>query len=378
MSESTFQEEETEEEDEIDEKEIEEYEENLFKNFKFIDEIKNTPGYLEAKERIELIDDIFSINEENLQKTMDKLRQYLENHQDMVQMFIMVVLLFISTRFKAANQFGSFLLNYFIENYKIEIENLKIISDSLYYNHKPLIGILLNEDLESKDFNFYNYEEGTLPYFLLNDDITGLQDYVSRNACVDFNEYPEKKWIFTEVLDYLHELNIFEYSILFGSVKCFKYIMLNDGVELTSRCNILSVSSGNIEIIRILEQKDGTFTFESFDGSIKFHRNNIFEWLTHNYLAHLAELPDYYELSILFFNEEIFYFIINNGGSIYQLNIHSELFPIQYALMSLNIDFFKYLLKYYQDLDFYKGFKYKNIIDIACSLHQIDLIKYFI
>ena len=96
-----------------------------FENYKCLDEIKQTKEYMEAKERIDLIQDIFSINEENFQKVIDELKNYLIQNEDMVRMFILTTCLFLITRYKAAHKFGSSILKFFKDNYINEINEFQ-------------------------------------------------------------------------------------------------------------------------------------------------------------------------------------------------------------------------------------------------------------
>ena len=358
-----------------------EEDENPFSNYKFLDEIRNTPEYLKAKDRIELVEDIFSINEETYQKIIDKLRDYLKANDDMVEMFFFVSILFILTRFKSAHKFGFSLFTFFKENYLNRIENLINIRKYLYRYHSTMLEDAEIKDLitsSSKDFSFYDYEPNTISYFLFNDDISGLQDYVSKVPNIDFNESITIKWISYELLLYL-SINFFQCSILFGSIKCFKFILLQDEVHITNMCNIFAAASGNSEIIHILEQKNHNFDDNSFDFALSFHHNNIFEWLLRNYATDLYVLQELLHDSILYFNEELLYYFINNGCSLFIPDSSSEFYPIQDVLYAFNIPLFKYLLEnYYQDLDLLNGFEKGNLFPLSCQLNQIEIVKYFI
>ena len=337
----------------------EEEKENPFINYKFLDEIRTTPEYINAKDRIELVEEIFSINEENFKKVFDKLREYLLSNDDMVEMFFFVSILFILTRYKSAHKFGFSLLTFFKENYLNRIENLINTRKYLSPFHKSMLKDIQIKDFitnSSKDFSFYKYEPNTIPYFLFNDDISGLQEYVSKVPNIDFNEPITLQWIPYETL-LNTDFNLFEYSILFGSLKCFKFILLQDELQITNACNALAVASGNSEIIHILEQKNPKFDQNCCDYAMLFHQNNIFEWIIRNYAPDLDFLQESLQYSIIYFNEEILYYIINNGCSLLSLNVNSNLYPIQNALYAFNIPLFKYLFEnYYQDLDPINGF----------------------
>ena len=355
------------------------YDLGLLRRFKYLEEIRETPGYLKAKDRIELIKDIFSINEENYQIILDQLSKYLRENSSMVQHFICVAFLFISTRFKAAKKFGPIFLNFFAKNYMNDLQNLINIQISLKYPVEYIKNIFIYE-ITKNDFNnlsFYNYEEGTIPYYLFNDDISGLQDYVSRRFNVDFNEKPIIKYLkHSIILDYF-EPNLFQHSILFGSIKCFKYIMLNDAVNIDNECNMAAIASGNSEIIHILEQKNVFYDARCFELAILFHHNEIFQWLVRMHLPYFDFHCRIESSSILFLNEEIFHFIVNNYGSPFM--IEDFILTVQYAIYSFNFPLFKYL---YENIHMDKNFIYNlgtpNLLCFACFLNQLDLVKYLI
>ena len=365
--------------------EKEEEKEKPFENYKCLDEIKQTKEYKEAKERILLIQDIYSINEENFEKVIDELKNYLIQNKEMVRMFILVSCLFLITRYKSANKFGSSLLKFFKDNYLNEIKELINIKQ---FNH-PGYGFLLDDvnlkellTNDSKDLFFYNYEEGTIPYFLLNDDLSGLQDYVSKQLSVNFNDRPTNEWIPTE-FTYFKNLNIFEYSIVFGSVKCFKFIMLQDNIEISTRSTDFAVSSGNTEIIHILENKNLKFGVDCFVYSILFHQNNIFEWLILNHSNHILSLKTFIDLSIQCFDEEILYLLLHNGltitSPIQSIYFCEVTYPIHIALYSFNFPLFKYIYEtYYPTLNPLNGFDNNNLFRLVCMLKQMNVFQYFI
>jgi hypothetical protein len=80
-----------------------------------------------------------------------------------------------------------------------------------------------------------------------------------------------------------HRPTLIHIAALFGSIKCFKFLIsLGVHLEVTDdKCLTLTqfaVSGVNIEIIRLCEQFNLKF-FESGITTIKYHRNEIFEWL---------------------------------------------------------------------------------------------------
>ena len=73
----------------------------------------------------------------------------------------------------------------------------------------------------------------------------------------------------------------FECSALFGSVKCFKYLMLS-GEEINKDVCKLAIAGGNIEIVHLCEQKGLSFE-KCLNFSIYFHRFELFEWINSHF-----------------------------------------------------------------------------------------------
>ena len=78
-----------------------------------------------------------------------------------------------------------------------------------------------------------------------------------------------------------YNLTYIKYAALKGSVKCFKYLLINNAKIDKDDIALFAVSGGNNEIIRLCEQKKC-----SFDGTIKLsiknHYHSITEWLIEN------------------------------------------------------------------------------------------------
>ena len=73
------------------------------------------------------------------------------------------------------------------------------------------------------------------------------------------------------------DANLIEVSALFGSIKCFKYLMMNEYYINEDTCRF-AVSGGNIEIIHLCEQRGLQFEDCLFFTSL-YHRFELFEWL---------------------------------------------------------------------------------------------------
>jgi hypothetical protein len=68
-----------------------------------------------------------------------------------------------------------------------------------------------------------------------------------------------------------------EYAVFFGSIRCFKFCLLN-GAVLRPRIAMFAIAGGNTEILRILEDRHISFTLYLPIAGL-FHRQNVLEWI---------------------------------------------------------------------------------------------------
>ncbi|KAK8894590.1 hypothetical protein M9Y10_023026 [Tritrichomonas musculus] len=82
------------------------------------------------------------------------------------------------------------------------------------------------------------------------DDVDSFQRIISRDG-IDMKKYRILYNIFD---DFEEKMNLINYSALYGSIKCFKFIILNEG-EIDESTFYFSICGGNNEIIKIVDQK---------------------------------------------------------------------------------------------------------------------------
>lgn len=129
---------------------------------------------------------------------------------------------------------------------------------------------------------------------LRNDDIDSFQTIIT-NGGIDIQNLK----IEVPVFDNLDgKVSFIDYAAACGSIKCFKYLYLNNA-SFTKDTLIYSVGGGNVEIIRIVDQNKDNIVFQPtkkfyssqlfnmnnnpkidvFREAIKKHENDIFDWL---------------------------------------------------------------------------------------------------
>lgn len=127
---------------------------------------------------------------------------------------------------------------------------------------------------------------------LKTDDLDNFQDFVL-NANSDFNSKIRAS-VFEPCQFMQEEPTYIQYAAFHGSLKCFKFLLLN-GADLTVTDNQkftlghFVIAGGNIEITRLAAQNSC-----SFEGCLhiatRFFRPDLFEWLHTNYFHNLSEV----------------------------------------------------------------------------------------
>lgn len=110
---------------------------------------------------------------------------------------------------------------------------------------------------------------------LFSDSIDDFQYYVSHcsNDEFDLNQMINES-IFTP--PHMFMKSLIEFAARCGSIKCFKYLLLN-GAGLGGAVES-AIIGGNNEIVRLLKQKGCDFSC-GLNVAAKSHRNDIFQWL---------------------------------------------------------------------------------------------------
>lgn len=121
---------------------------------------------------------------------------------------------------------------------------------------------------------------------LRNDDVDTLQKIIIKNGLNNQEKFSKAQVPFNLYEDFVYNgiTTYINYACAYGSIKCFKYLLLNhatfDAYTLSD-----AVFGGNIEIIKtvnqILSEKDSdkNTAFEPIIPSIIKHQNDIFDWI---------------------------------------------------------------------------------------------------
>lgn len=120
---------------------------------------------------------------------------------------------------------------------------------------------------------------------LRNDDVDSFQKICSNDSQFNFGQkVPFSRF---ESSSMLVQCSLAEYAAYFGSVKCFKHILINynNGSNFSqSETKIVkyAIAGRNIEIIRLCEQNGCVFCSSALKSCIRFNNQEIFEWIIMN------------------------------------------------------------------------------------------------
>ena len=157
-----------------------------------------------------------------------------------------------------------------------------------------------------------------------------------------------------------NNVSLIDYAAFFGSINCFKFLLLN-GSDIKNT-GIYAIAGGNLEIFHICEKKN-SLTYKSYEISIIFHQNNIFYYLYQNKVHRPKNLSHLGIQCIKSDNYEIFSFLEKEGmiitldiinkaaraGNLFLLGrfnhkFHTPINPLSPAAKSGNPELFKMLL----------------------------------
>ena len=230
----------------------------------------------DQKEEVDIIESIISINEENKENTKENVFRFIEKRKPENCIKFIVQCIEHATIIRPKERESIFFLltsvfNNFHLNFKIA-KNYYIIKDMLQVKN------ILPSDKYTDKHIFDFAEEGTVGRAIFEDNIELLQQLIATKT----DEGKGQMFVINRFSSYLafsnrEKANRIEVAALFGSIKCFKYLMMI-GDEINEDTCKFAIAGGNLEIIHLCEQKGLKFEKCLYISSF-YHRFEIFEWL---------------------------------------------------------------------------------------------------
>ena len=181
--------------------------------------------------------------------------------------------------------FKSFLRSFsylYPKKYQLYLQIAEMIN-SKYSKFELDVDFSKKKSSNSERYDFYdgpriNYALSSL---IIKDDVDSLQK-LSSNPKIHISE----ERVFIKLDNSFRckkiepECNAIECAAFYGSLKCFKFLLLN--IKLNSE-NLAkyAIAGGNPEIIHICEQQKCNFK-DTLDIAIAFHHNDIVQWIVYN------------------------------------------------------------------------------------------------
>ena len=222
------------------------------------------------KEEIDIIESLVNTNERNKENEKEKLFRFIEKRESKSCILFIVgclnhAALIIPKERETFFFLFTSIFNKFHLNFEIKDE-FKILRNMLQVKN------IIPYDRFTEEHIFDFEKEGTVERAIFEDNIVLLQQLLAVNSdegkeqifdiynFFPYNEHLEKE-----------DANRVEVSALFGSTKCFKYLMAN-GDEINEETCKFAVAGGNFEIIHFCEQKGLQFEECLFISSLYHFR----------------------------------------------------------------------------------------------------------
>ena len=167
-----------------------------------------------------------------------------------------------------------FLYQYF-QNEERESSEFSLLLNSIKLKNESDLTIILNHIQNIKSYS----NKGSILYFIHEDDVDKFQSFLNKMnlpidnpikvSCYDINCY--------------ENISLIDYASLVGSIKCFKFLFMNNAL-ITPRTLNYAIISENTEIIHLIDRKlrknNKSIRYLSMlSTAIDFHSPDIFEWL---------------------------------------------------------------------------------------------------
>ena len=215
------------------------------------------------------------------------------------------------------------------------------------YIHFSYVPVISKKSILKEKFGFNGYSDFYEKYITTAYSVSDTQEkYEKYISPIRQDNIEELQAFFaTPFSSFFNLEKMLEAAAYYGSVKCFKYILMNmEEINLSnSFIAAYAIAGGNTEIIHILDQKGLAFGSHELSTSIAYHRYSLTDWI----LLHNTNL----ELSLCA------------------------------CIVSHNYAAFFYMLESNNDIDINKPLdKYYSPLSVLCydNYVNLEILKYFV
>ena len=320
----------------------------------------------DQQEEINVIESITNITENNKETVCQIVSKYVKRLSfDDCFVFVFCYIDNVSMIRTKERESIVFLINWLIEEFKIELQKFEIFPSLKEMLHMKNI-IPESDFLNEHIFDFA--EDGTIERAIFEDDVNKVRQLMAIQT--EDSEEEEEFDILSFIPDIIgvsrSEANRLELSALFGSVKCFKYFVSN-GEKITKDVCKFAVASGENQIIHICEQNGQKFE-DCLHISALYHHYDIFEWLNMHFEYEKLSVLNYIE----YYNEPLIYLSIYNG---YDIKLCGNIVTDGTAKYGL-FEIFKYINEHNNDDVEVNDFLMESALIVASLNGHLGIIKY--
>ena len=226
------------------------------------------------------------------------------------------------------------------------------------------------------------FENSSFFSFLQNDEIDEFIEFLTNNPNVDI--YADHKIPLNSYMSCLPEfmgqtIKLIDFCCFFGSVKCFKYFVMNNCPFSSGTSQKYAVAGGSYEIVQIINQHN--FTFKNcLEESIKYHRYELMDWIIMNFDTEPV-LPtkclNYYNYEAFLFDMNNQFYVKNIIENIEQIvnGVNQEL---HVACREGQMHIVRYLIENEHFDPNLKGYDGNSPLYYACTRGHLNIVKYLI
>ena len=301
---------------------------------------------------------------------------YIENQEINARKLTFIILLSLTKHKKQGNSY-----HYEYDKYIYPIKYFqkgRNVDD--FYFYCPLDYDIICNMSDDQKIQARNtlYSINPIVQLIKDDNIDAFQDFISKNNYDIEKSIPHSSF---EIHIQLLNAKPIEYAAYFGSINCFKFLLMKDNNINYINLLVFAFCGGNIDIIHIIENESHNESIKSNHKllycAILFMNNDLIDYVVHSY--HIKIDAESYIKCIYASNYDAMLKLreLDDDNKINQQgNIGSA--PIDIAAFEGYLDFLKYFLTI-KDIDVSQYNSYgKTILQSAARSNRIYVVKYIV
>lgn len=149
------------------------------------------------------------------------------------------------------------------------------------------------------------------------DHITDIEEIIKKDDIEELQNMlinDDHKDMHFNVNSIFNEMTLINLAELHGAIKCFKFLLINNYPQSYGITETCVIYGGNLEILHILENENMVDNYRLIKNSIRFHKNNIFDYIINKIdKIHIGSL---FMHSILYYNYYVLFELLERFDEI--------------------------------------------------------------